>query len=280
MNDRDHVSEEELNAYVDNELPADRRSIVEAWLATHPDDGARVAAWRKQAELLCQRYGHLEYETPPSWFDLDRLARRRYGGLAAIAATIVAFLIFPFIQQIAIHDTHTWPEIFWHMIEVKITMPGLIPFGITIFALLLGGIPAYMMYIKGADTPNTRIPEKGIMRKLYNFLLHRWYINEGYYWFVNKFLNFADHWRRTVDEPVIDGIDYKSADAAIAISTKVRAFDDNVVDGFAEGISTVSVEASESGLRSQTGRINDYVGVVIFGIGLLVIIALLTWGVI
>jgi anti-sigma factor RsiW len=93
MNDRDHVSEEELNAYVDNELPADRRSIVEAWLATHPDDAARVAAWRKQADLLCQRYGHLEYETPPPRFDLDRLARRRYGGLAAIAATVTAFLI-------------------------------------------------------------------------------------------------------------------------------------------------------------------------------------------
>ena len=70
MNDRDHVSEEELNAYVDNELPADRRGVVEAWLSTHPEDAARVAAWHKQAELLCHRYGHLEYETPPPRFDL------------------------------------------------------------------------------------------------------------------------------------------------------------------------------------------------------------------
>src|SRR5579872_3051684 len=94
MNDRDYVSEEELNAYVDNELPADRRSVVEAWLSTHADDAARVAAWRKQAELLCQRYGHLEYETPPSRFDLDRLARRRFGGaLAAVAASLAAFVI-------------------------------------------------------------------------------------------------------------------------------------------------------------------------------------------
>jgi len=87
------MSEEELNAYVDNELPADRRSVVDAWLATHPDDAERVAAWRKQAELLCQRYGHLEYETPPARFDLDRLGHRRYGALAAIAATVAAFLI-------------------------------------------------------------------------------------------------------------------------------------------------------------------------------------------
>jgi anti-sigma factor RsiW len=93
MNDRDHVSEEELNAYVDNELPADRRSVVEAWLATHPDDAARVAAWREQAVLLCHRYGHLEYEMPPPRFNLDRLARRRFGALAAIAASLAAFLI-------------------------------------------------------------------------------------------------------------------------------------------------------------------------------------------
>jgi anti-sigma factor RsiW len=93
MNDRDHMSEEELNAYVDNELPADRRSVVEAWLATHPDDAARVAAWRKQAEFLCHRYGHLEYETPPPRFDLDRLARRPFGAFAAVAASLAAFVI-------------------------------------------------------------------------------------------------------------------------------------------------------------------------------------------
>jgi anti-sigma factor RsiW len=93
MNDRDHVSEDELNAYVDSELPADRRSVVEAWLATHPDDAARVATWRKQAELLSQRYGHLEYETPPPRFNLDRLTRRRFGALAAVAASLAAFVI-------------------------------------------------------------------------------------------------------------------------------------------------------------------------------------------
>ena len=93
MNDRDYVSEEELNAYVDNELSADRRSVVETWLSTHADDAARVAAWRKQAELLSQRYGHLEYETSPPRFNLDRLARRRFGALAAVAASLAAFLI-------------------------------------------------------------------------------------------------------------------------------------------------------------------------------------------
>ena len=51
------VTEDELHAFVDGELPADRRDAVEAWLASHPEDAALVAAWRKQAELIRSRYG-------------------------------------------------------------------------------------------------------------------------------------------------------------------------------------------------------------------------------
>jgi anti-sigma factor RsiW len=95
MNDRDLiVTEDELNAYVDDELPAGRPSAVEAWLATHPDDAARVSAWRKQAELIRERYGHIATEMPPQRLDLERLARQRYRpALWAIAASLAAFLV-------------------------------------------------------------------------------------------------------------------------------------------------------------------------------------------
>jgi anti-sigma factor RsiW len=95
MNDRDQiVSEAELNAYVDDELPADRRSIVEAWLAIHPEDAARVAAWRKQIALIRERFGHLANERPPQRLGIERLTQRRYGAIAAAtAAAVAAFLI-------------------------------------------------------------------------------------------------------------------------------------------------------------------------------------------
>jgi anti-sigma factor RsiW len=38
------VTEEELHAYVDGELPADRGAAVAQWLDAHPEDAARVAA--------------------------------------------------------------------------------------------------------------------------------------------------------------------------------------------------------------------------------------------
>src|SRR5947209_6947356 len=54
------VTEDELHAYVDNELPAERRSDVEAWLASYPDDAARVQSWRAMAEALHARYDSLD----------------------------------------------------------------------------------------------------------------------------------------------------------------------------------------------------------------------------
>lgn len=90
MVDRDNsVAEDELHAYVDGELPADRRSAVEAWLAAHPDDAAKVAAWRSQAELIRARYGAVADEKPPRRLDVDRLARRRRLGVVATAAAAV-----------------------------------------------------------------------------------------------------------------------------------------------------------------------------------------------
>src|SRR5258708_19675690 len=87
------VTEEELHAYLDGELAADRRGAVEAWLASHPEDAARVAQWRAQAEAIRARFGMLASEAVPARFDLDKLARgaRSLRAIAA-AAVVVAFL--------------------------------------------------------------------------------------------------------------------------------------------------------------------------------------------
>jgi NADH-quinone oxidoreductase subunit L len=83
-----------------------------------------------------------------------------------------------------------------------------------------------------------------------------------------------------VDNRIIDGIDFGAASAGKYISTEVRWFDDHMVDGLAEGISTASVSASERGQVAQTGRVNDYVAMMIFGVGLIVIVGLIALGVI
>ena len=88
------VTEEELHAYVDGELPLDRRRAVEAWLAGHPEDATRVEAWRRQAEQIRERYAAIGDEVVPQRLDLDRLTRRsRRRVWMAAAAVVLAFVL-------------------------------------------------------------------------------------------------------------------------------------------------------------------------------------------
>src|SRR5258705_535066 len=60
------VTEDELHAYVDDEIAADRRGAVEAWLASHPEDAARVAQWRAPAAAIRARHGMLAPQPGPA----------------------------------------------------------------------------------------------------------------------------------------------------------------------------------------------------------------------
>jgi anti-sigma factor RsiW len=91
------VTEDELHAYVDGELPADRQDAVAAWLVAYPEQALLVAAWRAQAEAIRARYGAVVNEPVPDRLKLDRvmqLGRARSGSWKALAAAaaVVAFL--------------------------------------------------------------------------------------------------------------------------------------------------------------------------------------------
>jgi len=87
------VTEDELHAYVDNELPAERRGDVEAWLAGHPEDAERVRSWRAMAEALHARYDAVADEPVPRRLEIERLVRQpRRWIYGTIAATLLAFV--------------------------------------------------------------------------------------------------------------------------------------------------------------------------------------------
>src|SRR5471030_189416 len=87
------VTEDELHAYVDNELPAERRGDVEAWLATHAEDAERVQSWRAMAEALHARYDSVADEAVPKRLEIERLVQRpRRWVYGTIAATLLAFV--------------------------------------------------------------------------------------------------------------------------------------------------------------------------------------------
>jgi anti-sigma factor RsiW len=87
------VTEDELHAYVDDELPAERRGDVEAWLAAHPEDAERVQSWRTMAEALHARYDAVADEPVPKRLEIEQLVRQpRQWLYGAIAATLAAFI--------------------------------------------------------------------------------------------------------------------------------------------------------------------------------------------
>lgn len=88
------VTEDELHAYVDNELPAERKKDVEAWLTSHPEAAADVIAWKRIANDLHERYDFVADETVPKRLDVDRIAAHPKRWLfAAAAAVLMAFFV-------------------------------------------------------------------------------------------------------------------------------------------------------------------------------------------
>src|ERR1700748_283013 len=88
------VTEDELHAYVDNELPAERRADVETWLAAHPDDAGRVRSWLDMADALHARYDSVADEAVPKRLEIERLVQQpRKWIYGAIAATLAAFIV-------------------------------------------------------------------------------------------------------------------------------------------------------------------------------------------
>ncbi len=114
MRDNDlPVTEDELHAYVDGELPADRRTTVEAWLAKHPDDAARVAAWRLQADVIRARYADVATQAIPAKLNLARMSyASRPWKAAAAAAVVAAFFLGGFAGWMARDTSGDLPTAF------------------------------------------------------------------------------------------------------------------------------------------------------------------------
>lgn len=106
------ATEDELHAYVDGELPPERRAAVEAWIATHSDDAARIASWCAMSDMLHAKYDSVGDEPVPARLSVDRLSRTpRRWMMGAIAATLVAFALGGGTGWIA-HGANARPSLF------------------------------------------------------------------------------------------------------------------------------------------------------------------------
>jgi anti-sigma factor RsiW len=86
------IGEDDLTAYVDGELPSERRALVEKWLAVHPEDRARVTEDQQIKARLADSLAALADTSLPDQLRVDRIladrATRRMGGVRRMAAVV------------------------------------------------------------------------------------------------------------------------------------------------------------------------------------------------
>jgi anti-sigma factor RsiW len=84
---RQPVTESELHAWLDGELPESRRAEIESYLAAHPQDAERLAAYRRNDKAIEGRFAAvLDEAVPPRLMQRRAPARRRVLPYAAAAA--------------------------------------------------------------------------------------------------------------------------------------------------------------------------------------------------
>lgn len=66
------ITEADLHAWVDGQLPPARRAEVDAWLADQPEARARVEGWQRQNALLCGLLNPVLHEPLPLRLPLRR----------------------------------------------------------------------------------------------------------------------------------------------------------------------------------------------------------------
>lgn len=101
------VSEHELNAYVDGQVEPGRRAVIEAYLAAHPEESQRIAAYAGQRRGLHALYDHwladalpepmqrlgVQLERGRIWSHRRRQATRMAAAVALVALGAGGFML-------------------------------------------------------------------------------------------------------------------------------------------------------------------------------------------
>ncbi|MEM9684509.1 MAG: anti-sigma factor, partial [Pseudomonadota bacterium] len=108
-NDRKPISERDLQGYLDGELCIERRAEVEAYLAAHPEQAARIADYSNLTLDLHRLFDSIETpvntEIEALTEDLERaFGRRRMVRRFASVAAVVAILVTATVLATGVHD--------------------------------------------------------------------------------------------------------------------------------------------------------------------------------
>jgi len=151
-----------------------------------------------------------------------------------------------------------------------------VPAGLTMAIVLLGLAISVLIYMLRRVPPTRFVGQTGAMHNLYTFLYNRWYINAIYYKvFVNAPLAASRWLSDNFDYRGLFSINQAGSVLGVYLSSAGNWIDVNIVDGTANGFSSVGQSLSRAFRRIQTGIVEQYAQV--FAMGIVLLVVLLLW---
>ena len=149
------------------------------------------------------------------------------------------------------------------------------PAGIGGLFVAIGFAIAAMIYLLRRTPPTRFVGQTGAMHGLYTFLYNRWYINAIYYKvFVNAPLAASRWLSEDFDYRGLFRINEAGSVLGVYLSSAGNWVDVNIVDGTANGFSSVGQALSRAFRKIETGILEQYALVFAVGIVLMVILLL------
>jgi NADH-quinone oxidoreductase subunit L len=151
-----------------------------------------------------------------------------------------------------------------------------VPAGLTMLIVLLGLGAAWAIYVLRRVPPERFVGQTGFMHGLYGFLYNRWYINAIYYRvFVDAPIAASKWLSESFDLNGIFRVNDAGSSLGVYLSGAGNWVDVHIVDGTANGFSSVGQSLSRAFRRIQTGIVEQYAQVFAIGIVLMVVLLLL-----
>jgi len=139
---------------------------------------------------------------------------------------------------------------------------------------------AALFYLARRYPPDRFVGNTGFMHAVYTFLENRWYINAIYYRvFVDPPLRVSRWLLANIEINGLDRMNNAGAYIGLSFSAAGNWVDTRVIDGAANGISTLGQALSRAAKRMQTGITEQYIFVFALGLSLLMVILIFALGI-
>jgi NADH-quinone oxidoreductase subunit L len=210
--------------------------------------------------------GHLVHEVSPlSWVPYTALA----------IGTLVIGLLSPIVnlEGSLVSAANTYLSSLFPAAALNSEVPSfsLPAAGIALVLVLVGLGVSVPLYLTNSVAPSRFVGEKGFAHGLHTFLDNRWYLNAIYYKvFVNPPLLIAEWASAKMELRFLYRVNDAGALLGIQFSAAGNWIDRNLVDGAANGISSVGQYFSRGARKIQSGVLEEYI--LVFSVGMLILL--------